>query len=291
MELPLPDGICFVNRIPEASKLAEQARVERGNVITHVGRWEPASGKIDVQDAGEIIELLRLWFGFVRGAWSGPLCPQGLTGDTIVWRQFANWRLTASGLPGVSWYPPTRVNLSPAFNRFADLRKNPTWRDPLKLLVSWRVEALSRGVATESKIVMALVALEMLAWVHVVESERLHSDDDFRDISAAGKIRALLSSLGIPFSTPNQLASIPGVPAREVFDGPGLVTWVRNKIVHATAKNRTKLNALSGRPEFHRCGRLAIEYLELALLAVLRHEGHYWSRTEQKTLPVPWNSG
>lgn len=288
VELPAPDGVCYVQAIREVSKLARQARVERGHVLTHVGCWEPASGKVSAQDAQEFLELLRLWFGFVRGAWSGPLLPQGLDGDTIVWRQFADWRLTASGLPEVSWYPGTAVDLSPAFTRFAELRSTPTWRHPLKMLVSWLVEALSRGLATDSKIVMALVALEMLAWVQVVESERFHSEGDFHNMSAAGKIRAALSSLDIPLSTPDQLASMPGVPTREAFDGPGLITWVRNKIVHATAKNRAKVKSLSDGLEFHRCAQLALEYLELGLLAVLKHQGRYWSRTGQESRLVPW---
>ena len=121
------------------------------------------------------------------------------------------------------------------------------------------------------------------------ESGRLHSADDFDKISAAGRIRALLASLQIPLTLPDELDKIPKVPYGEAYDGPGFIAWVRNSIVHATSKNRRRVSALSS-THLHECGQLAIEYLELALLRLVRYEGHYWSRSAEENRVVPWSN-
>ncbi len=46
MVLPMPDGECHVDWIPEVSKLAGQAKEEQGSVITHVGHWKPRAGPL-----------------------------------------------------------------------------------------------------------------------------------------------------------------------------------------------------------------------------------------------------
>ena len=81
----------------------------------------------------------------------------------MVWQQVATWKLRqVRQVP--TWLPEhQRLDLADAVSRFAELWKDPAWRGPLKLAVSWLVEANGSGAAPETRIVLAQVALELLA--------------------------------------------------------------------------------------------------------------------------------
>ncbi|HXH81375.1 MAG TPA: hypothetical protein VNN07_00435 [Candidatus Tectomicrobia bacterium] len=285
-------GECRLDEIPEAAPLVKKAKRDAGFAISHVGHWIPASGTMTAQQAETIVRMLHLWFGFLRGAWAGPVFPQGLTGSTAVWRQFAAWRIGESPATA-TWFPRrTPLDLSSAFRGFSHRWNDPAWQDALNSAVSWFVEANSPGAVPETRIVLAQIALELLAWVHVVETRSLHSRTDFTRLSAAGRIRILLQQLGIPSSVPDHLTEIPTFDDRDAFDGPGVITAVRNAPVHATDQKRKLIAKLDGWHRFQ-CGQIALHYLELALLALFGHDGTYARRgwegwKGEDEVPVPW---
>jgi len=158
--------------------------------------------------------------------------------------------------------------------------------------VSWLVEANSPNAVSETRIVLAQIALELLAWVYAVETRPLHSRTDFNRLSAAGRIRILLQQLRIPSSVPDYLSDVPSLDDSDAFDGPGLITGVRNALVHATDRKRKLIAKLDGRQRYQ-CGQVALHYLELALLALFGHDGYYARRgwegwKGEDEVPVPW---
>ena len=156
-------GECRVDEIPETATLVKRAKRGAGFAISHVGQWIPASGQVTPLQAEALIRMLHVWFGLLRGAWAGPLFPEGSSGDTVVWRQFAAWRI-GERPAAPTWFPQrTRLDLSPAFRGFVRLWNDPTWQDALNSAISWFVEANSPGVVSETRIVLAQVALELLA--------------------------------------------------------------------------------------------------------------------------------
>ena len=136
--------------------------------------------------------MLHACFGFLRGAWSGPMFPQGLSDGQVVWQQFAPWAISPPReVP--TWMPTrTQLDLSALFKGFTERWSDPAWRGPLTTAVWWLVEANARAARIETRIILAQVALELLAWVHVVETQHLHSRNDFKRLTAAGRLRALL---------------------------------------------------------------------------------------------------
>jgi hypothetical protein len=293
LNLSSAQGICQLDVVPEAAELRKRAHRGGGFVISHVGQWLPSNGEMSVQDAEEALELLRVWFGFLRGSWTGPLFPQGLRTGSVVWRQFAEWDLRESRHV-TTWLPERRpVDLGAAFSRFAQLWANPNWRDPLRLAVSWFIEANSLGRSLEPKIVLSQVALELLASVHLVETQRIHSHKDFKTLSAAGKIRALLDHIDVPASIPTYLNTLLALCHGDAFDGPGVIATVRNNLVHATDNNRAAVKALSPQ-QLYQCSELALQYVELAILAICGYTGHYARRGWQgwkgdDEILVPWS--
>jgi hypothetical protein len=285
-------GQLTLDAIPEAEDLRKSASRDVGFVISHVGEWRLRDGRINASGAGDVLKMLHFLFGFLRGAWSGPLFPQGLVENSVRWRQFAPWKLREER-EVTSWMPQRKpLDLSDLFPGFFSRWSDPAWQSPLISSISWLVEANSRRSSPESKIVLAQVALDLLAWVHLVETNRLHSRADFKRLSAAGRIRALLHRIGVPTSIPAHLTDLPSLHHGDAFDGPGVITRVRNALVHAAEENRSITASLEGLVLFQ-CSQLALQYVELALLSVCGYSGYYaqrgwtgWKGDDE--ILVPW---
>ena len=286
------EGLCRLDSIPESDSLRETARLDSGFVVSHVGEWIPSSGVMTAKDAQAVLKMLHFWFGLLRGAWAGPLFPQGLTQGAVVWSQFAHWKLGESQkVP--TWLPEcSPLDIGDLFSGFALRWSESAWQGPLKSAISWFVEANSSRTALESKIVLAHVALELLAWVHLVDTQKLHRRRVFKNLPASKKIRLLLQHISVPTIVPDYLAHLQPLVDGEAFDGPGVVTKVRNALVHATEHKRKVIKSLKPLQLFE-CSQLAIQHLELALLGVCGHRGRYkrrgwrgWKGDDE--VVVPW---
>ncbi len=294
LETSTEGGCCQLDKIPEVKELVNAAERDAGFVISHVGLWTPSAGVMNPQEAESILGMLHFWFGIFRGAWSGPLFPQGINADkSVVWQQFGAWRLRGSHRVS-TWLPERKpLDLSSAFRGFVQRWNDATWRDPLITSISWFVEANAPGRASESRIVLAQVALELLSWVLLVEGQRLHHQKDFEGLSAAGRIRALLHHIGVPTAIPDHLSSLQSLRDADAFDGPGVITKVRNALAHSTERKRRLMESVDGEQRME-CSELALQYLELALLAVCGHDGYYarrgwrgWKGDDE--VLVPWS--
>lgn len=285
-------GECRIDEIREAKDVLKLARREGGFVISHVGEWLPSSGKLTSSAAEAVLEMLRVWLCLVSASWSVPVFPQGVVDGSAVWWKHASWRL-GDGSSVATWMPQrTPLNLTDAFDGFVRRWNDSAWQGPLRSAVSWLVEANAHGRAIESRVILPQVALELLAWVFVVETEQLQSRSDFKRISAAGKIRSLLQSLDIPTAIPGYMTHLPQLTDSDAFDGPGVVTRVRNALVHAGEDNRKTIASMDPKM-WYECSQLALQYVELSLLAICGHSGHYarrggkWWKGDDE-VQVPW---
>jgi hypothetical protein len=248
---------------------------------------------MSASDAQEVTQLLRVWFGFLRGAWTGPLFLEGIQGTETVWKQFVTGSLREDRHVA-TWLPEmNRIDSTVAFENFVDLWSSATSRDALVLAVSWLIEANTPRTAPESKVVLSQVALELLAWVHVIETQQIHSRKDFKSLSAAGKIRVLLDHISVPTAVPEYMPDLRPLCTGDAFDGPGVLTSVRNNLVHATEKSRSATLTLSA-PQLFACSQLALQYVELAVLAICDYGGSYARRgwkgwKGEDEVVVPWN--
>jgi hypothetical protein len=288
LRLVASSGTCCIDSIPEVRDLRKTARQEGGFVLSHVGEWRPSAGSLTVEEALSSLEMLHFWFGLLCGAWAGPLFPQGLSGETVAWQHFAGWHLGDSRAVR-TWLPDkTKLELDQLFEGFLARWGDPRWRAPLRTAIAWYVEANAPETAAEARVILSQVALDLLAWVHVVETQHLVSRGAFDDLGTAGRIRSLLERTGVPVAAPAHMDLLSALCGELGTDGPGIIAKARNAVVHSKEGSRRFLEAMDAATWFE-CCELALSYLELALLSVCQHNGHYARRGYGGAeLLVPW---
>lgn len=293
LEMNIAGGRLQVDAIHEARQVAKLAKYEGGAVITHVGVWTPSSSKLSPTEAESLLTMLHHWFALLSGSRSGPLFPEGV-GDSgeITWKQYGPWSVDR-GPSSLNWFPSRNaVDLTDALGRFLDLWQQETWRDPLKYAISWYSEGNVANRANESRIIIAQVALELLSSVTLVEASQFLSRRQFKKLPTADRLRTLLDYCKIPVTMPGHLTSLRPLIDTKHPDGPGVVTKVRNALAHSSAKDRETMRKIAGE-QFMECGQLALQYLELVLLALLGYQGHYSRRAwrgwkGEDEVVVPW---
>jgi hypothetical protein len=293
LQLSSPRFLCIVDEIPEVRELRKTAAQDAGFVISHVGELKPVEGCLDEASTQEMLDVLHLFFGFLRGAWSGPVFPQGFTEHQKSWEEFAAWKVSeARKVP--TWLPQLNpLALNRLFAGFVERHSDPAWQSPLRTALNWYVEANSSGTANHTKLVLGQVALELLAWVDLVETRHLHSRGDFKRLFAAGWIRSLLRHLQVPCEIPPHFAELKEVQRSDASDGPGVVVRLRNALVHAGEKNPAPIKSVSG-VQWWQAGQLVLQYVELSLLALCGYQGKYarrgwrgWKGDDE--IFVPWS--
>jgi hypothetical protein len=96
--------------VPDYSSLKEQLRADEGYALTHVGRLRRADGAFFTsRRAAVFVESLCRFFGFVRGAWSGPVLLSGRDhADRTVWEEWSA-RLSSPNEYHESFFHPTTL--------------------------------------------------------------------------------------------------------------------------------------------------------------------------------------
>jgi hypothetical protein len=152
------------------------------------------------------------------------------------------------------------------------------------------ITANHSGTTAEGKVMLAQAGLEYLSWVSLVLSGRM-SKKAYKSMAAADRLRLMLGEAGIGTDIPDGLDGLLQFANAEGFDGPGVVTWARNRLVHP------KDPAEPYRIEHlvWQAAQLLLEYCELLLLHRLGYHGgfrrryppHRWIGTSE---PVPWTA-
>ena len=115
------------------------------------------------------------------------------------------------------------------------------------------------------------------------------------NISAANKIRLLLSSMKISYDIPESLPNLRNYIANlpkdtyesDTLDAPEIIVQIRNAIVHSHVKKRKRLSAVNAEVRSEIL-RLCVLYVELSLLNILHYKGKYFNRCERETRNTPW---
>jgi hypothetical protein len=284
----------FIDSIPETSHLRKEQEQNGGFYISHVGEIRPKSEQcLDEDQLDSICSSLHYLLGFCRGAWTGPIFPQGIRGNQIVWERLAAWHTgTPQRVP--SWFPTrTRISEFHLFSGFMDKINDPVWRSPLINAISWYVEANKPEIANEGRIILMQVALEMLSWAFFVDFNDRYTAEKFRFLPAHKKIRSLLTELKIPTVIPKWLNELQEISREELHkDVPGALSTVRNALVHSTKENRSVVGKLNG-THLYQIAQMGIGFIELVILAILGYEGSFarrgwrgWKGDDEIT--VPW---
>lgn len=294
MELRSLHWIGMIDEMSESRPLRVQCKKEPGFYLSHTGVVRPAVGQTSPSRIRELLEGLHAFFGLLRGAWCGPFFPRGYSSGKVAWEQFGAW--VADQPREVESWLPVRHQLSVGglFATFITMWESTAWHQPLINAVSWYVASNDPRTSMEGSLVMSQVALEMLSWVVLVEVEALYKHEQFDRLSAHRRLRKLLAHLRIGNQVPRHMSDLENLAGSTLkTDAPGSVVRIRNALVHSTIESRRLIAKITPQ-QLWEASQLSIQYLELALLALLKYRGKYSRRCwrgykGEDEIEVPWN--
>jgi hypothetical protein len=250
--------------VPGASDRFKRLQLHGGYGVTLAGRLTPTSGTAFSPNQGEnVLHALRVLLSFAAGDWAPPLLPIGIdaSGDRV-WARWGHpisrpWQGRFHWLSNL--HPEV---LQEVFRHFMSLWDDDDWRVALGHLVDFYVEANGHTLL-EPRLVLAQAGLELLAWLTTSSQNGAASD----------RIRAMLSKAGVPTGIPDALPTLAAFAGDR--DGPWVITDMRNGVVHPPRREGVFEAPREARSE---AWSLAMWYLELGILSLLRFQGGYLNR-------------
>lgn len=267
-----------------------------GYLITHIGEIIPKKGSISYQDTQEISNCLGTFLSYVNGRRTSAFFMQGICNEDIIWKDYSNYHVDMHEfLP--SWISRNENNeISEIWQKFSDAWTDKDFRDVLDTSIHWYLECSKGSGFVEGSLIMAQTALELLYNWHVVEKKKLLVGKDSENITAANKIRMLISQLGINYEVPIKFVALQNFLKSEKHnDAPETIVQIRNAIVHSQHEKRKKLRDIDYTAKYEAL-QLCLWYIELSLLKILNYDGVYSNRcsanmsSRARVESVPWKN-
>jgi hypothetical protein len=176
-----------------------------GFAITHVAKLERIDGQtFNSSDAMEFLDICSHVLSFARGFRVPVLLYVGYnSSDERVWEFWAS-RIGLSWKGVSSWFPESKSGslskLFPGFCQWYRLWQKETDPGNANIVLNTYLEANSISTL-EVKLMLAQIALELAASVHLVTVLNRHKEEEFK-FKASEKIRKLLQALKIPHTIP-----------------------------------------------------------------------------------------
>lgn len=309
-----------IDRRPDFVDALQHLEESRGYAITHNCRlWMESSGEYRLftfEQAQDVLEAVQLFTSFIRSGMVGLTLPVGLNQNKVI---VEKWSVTTTDAgryadpdrkwPLEGWYPffdgigglnhGVAQYLPHAFSEFTKmwLANDPSlrkvWQSIFRQVIFSYTDAERSG--DSRGIVPAYIALETLGWAVLVIKEGWLTGDRPRTVGRSGRgayekllaedrLRLLLHWAGIPTSVPD---STPNMQRKvgSAEDGPEIVTWARNRVVHPDKHDRLS-DDLAGE-----AWATAMRYIELVMLRLLGYKGYFRNRLDSgKIQSVPWGN-
>jgi hypothetical protein len=205
-----------------------------GYAVTHTCALERRDGRVFAfARCQELLTCLTWCLWFCRASAPAVIVPVGFdTNGRAIWSRWA--APYADPLPDNHWqwfdeaYGAEQLSmLLPLF--FAKWN-DPAWRITLQRAVRYYADAAVMGTL-QRNIVLAQVALESLAFAHLVKSSQRLLAGQFK-APVSRHIKQLLIDFDIPTTIPRSFYGLRKVRANSPWDGPAAIAWLRNDIVH-----------------------------------------------------------
>ncbi len=266
-------------------------KAEGGHRLTHVGSLEKADGApFPGKDADDYLKALRFFLSFAKGGWCEPICAVGYDASgSHVWECWSSpiepWYTS------LSWFDPHNSSqMVVLFLGFMTRWANEDWREALREVLYWYLNANHSSRGIDAGIILAQAAIERLSYEFAVKDRRLITANGFKDLRASDKFRLLFSSIGIPLGIPTETPELQNLAAKggmNWLDAPQALTEIRNSLVHPEHKRRGQFSKA-----YYETWNLVLWYLEMSVLAICGYSGTYGNRLKQRWVgeveDVPW---
>ncbi|PHN93373.1 hypothetical protein CSC80_10615 [Maribacter sp. 6B07] len=255
-----------------------------GYILLYNGKIE-FKKPVSYERTEEICLALNTFLSFINGRRVGSLFLEGKLNNEIVFNKYTR-HVNESYQSSHSWALDDLKSeqIEKIWWKFWYLWTQKKAKEFLIFSIKWYCEGNSPELSSDTRLIMAQSTLELIFNWWLVELNGLIKGSDSRNLSASNKIRLILSSCMVTKDIPSELKELTDImKGQAINDGPESIVYVRNALVHAHEKNRDKIRKIGPYARFQAL-RLAIMYIDLALLKILDYDGRY----KNKCLGVQW---
>lgn len=315
LSLKYNDWEISLTPIENVEKLYANLDENGGFAFTYSGRIANNNGNLFTMDQSRfLIRPLRMFLSFVRGAWCDTLFLEGAKEGKAIFGNYSNplSPLTQWTSRALWCSHHDQENLNEAFNGFMAIFSagNVTGKGGREInayehLSTMIIVCIEAGLATFGEWVIVFVqsALESIAYSHAKETLDPGQYATFaneRTCPADEKIRWVLQDLSIPVDIPPESSDLQKFINERLtgtdLDGPKAITYLRNAVIHGSAKLLTRVygkstDAITTETAMNHAIILGTRYMELAILHKINYKGKYTNRLTRDTRQVPWATG
>jgi hypothetical protein len=280
--------------VREHSEIFKSLGETGGYAFTHLGRLQREDGALfEIQDAEGVLEALRRFLSFARGAASNFPVLWGAGPDgSIVWERWSS-AVVDPWKGRDNWFDEQHGNLlAELFPAFAQIVADPDLEPPFGLALHWYRSSNTRAGGMEGAIILALTALDLLGALVVVDRVGAMGASKYDKLTAREKLEKLLETMKVAPGIPAKQSNLAAFAATNGWQGAAeTLAEIRHGYVHSNKKRRQVVLSAPGMATFE-AWQLSLWYQELALLFLLDHRGEYRNRLTAEWLgeveKVPW---
>lgn len=277
----------------EHKELKEKLKLKGGYLVMHSGEIIKKDGEIHYSDLYYLKYCLSSFLSFLNGRKTGIFFAQGIHEGEIKWTDYTPMQVDIFKSVH-SWPCKLSIDgLNESWSKFLEIWKLKNEDDFLNSAIHWYLEANVDSIIDNS-IVLTQIGLELIYNWFVVENKKMLIGKDAENISAANKIRLLLSQIGLQNYVPAHFTELNSyVNENNLPDGIDAFVQIRNSLVHSQEKRRKEFSKVDPKV-LYQVYEIGLWYLELAIMRVIEFNGKYCFRcsdakwTGQNEINVPW---
>ena len=279
-KMVVADWCVEITGLVNVSDVVKELQQHSGYGLTYTGSiTHNDNGNISVRNAEQLLEALRAFLSFVRGAASSPTLVEGKGQDgqrswlrwgahhVEPWMNLSSWFRTSNGADILS-------DLFPKF--WSLLETDEERKSSILRSVDWYLQ--SNVSPPHVGIILTVAALERLSF-QVLGRERSEPMGEY--------ISQALEKIRTPLHIPNGYRSLTQVDSWK--HGPHAIVGIRNDLTHPKQRYSPVSDIA-----IHEAWNLGQWYIEMIMLYMLTFRGKYMNRLADRgqqaeaLVPVPW---
>jgi hypothetical protein len=285
-----------VDAVDNSNELEKLIKKTGGHAITHWIRVRRSDHTtFTSRQLSDLQTLLYYFLTFIEGRIVNAILPVGFDADNkVVWQQWGPWR-TRSWKNVMSWVDPQHGEaLTMSFAGFARKWRESHWQDAMRIAIQGYAHANRNDADLETGIILAVMCLDTIAWQNLVLQNRMLTEEGFKRLTTADRIRLLCTLCKIPLLFHPRTPELEKIAKLQNWkDIAQAVVEVRNNVVHPDNKLKKKtVNLQAAIVEAWTC---AMWMTELVILYSIDYLGPY---SDRQTMPkwagtidkLPWDT-
>lgn len=286
-----------LDKRPKFVELEKSLKTQGGYLLLYNGEIKPKTKiTLNYDQSRKLIRCLNTFLSFINGRRTSAMFIHGSCEDEVKWIDYSNY-LNDQFKQIKSWPPIFSID---GINQMWQIFYKIWYRDVsgkefLMSSIRWYNDINNRSSSSDSGIIIGQATLELIYNWWLIEEQEFIKGPDVQNISAANKIRMILSNLSTEYEVPQKFTHLQDLINNDnnISDGPDVIVHIRNAIVHSQKRKREKISSFHHLVKYE-VTHLLTWYIELAILKLLTYNQLYRNRCSlQKSLPntvesVPW---